>query len=168
MCSVTCSSLAAFGKSSDAGSMISGIKEAWRSSAGYNWDGQGFTYWHTLKVVSSQEDLCAVLQIHSVWPALSSNFTSQSTQSAAPCTWWVLPIQCQISVGQLRDPCRRDCEHAAAADFPSHSHGQLRTKLVVPYAQVDLVPVEIFAEMTGWTGRSFKAGRRNTPWRALC
>lgn len=106
MCSVACSSLAAFGKSSDAGSMISGIKEAWRSSAGYNWDGLGFTYWHTLKVVSSQEDLYAILQIYSVWPALSSNFTSQSTQSAAPCTWWVLPIQCQISVQtRLRARC---------------------------------------------------------------
>lgn len=51
--------------------------------------------------------------------------------------------------------------------------GTWGTKLVLPCAQADLVPVKIFTEMTGWTGRSFKAGRRNTlpassPRRALC
>lgn len=152
---MTYSSLAAFGKSSDTVSTISGTKEAWRSSVGNNWDGKGFfTYWHTLKVVSSQEDLCAIPQIQ-LW-----------LRRALILHFWIHTERCTShmmgAVSSAWDPCRSECEHTAVAAFPGHSHGRSGTKLVLLCAQADLVPVQVFTEMTGQTGRCFKAGRRNT------
>lgn len=77
MRSVTFSSLATFGKSSSSGSMISGIKVAWRRSQGTTPLGRAsLTYWHASKVGDSQEDLCASLRYDSAYRISNFHFSS--------------------------------------------------------------------------------------------
>lgn len=79
------------------------------------------TCWHTLTMVSSQEDLCAVPQL---WPTQSHDFSILNPHRAMQLG---CDERCQFTpqgVGQLRGPCTPGCKHTELAALASPCGGE--------------------------------------------